>query len=540
MDLFKEDSLHKHTTKRSESPYHFLSKDEDQYMCLIQNELQPFFPTFAAAIEKQSASQREKGRCAVVDFTEQQQHRVVKFASSSELNTYLAETPPPAYHETEVQPRRRLFILEDLPCNHILALGSRLRIPPGLFAGHWDDPAASTFNHRDPCSRCALPHFRIRYGTSNRVEIDAPADLNNAMGTYAFDTNVCRYLHNYNPNGLLYDEPRSHHIMSFWTSAPREDGTWDAVLLVDPPPQKHVRCLATHRLLPLRDQITDDASMPKRFLNPPLDTPHELSEDLSKWSAAYSRPAYISMFDDTIQAYGSGHLNISVTSDPLRAVEYPRKLAMSTLLAYIRRRYLNIINVHKSQGSNSLRHYYFSNFSNSNMTSWSTKFFDFWIGSCAAMKEFSHEMDENITALGLDVANPSAPAWEIDGWRSIRENTHVVQVMIDTFAANYLQYVTVQEAHASSGSAQSLSRITVLTMLFIPLSTVASIFSMGGDFLPGETKAWIFWVIVIPVLAMLACVYWYGMLVRMWTCKKKSILPTFEVKDWKQRISNPR
>lgn len=507
-------------------------------MSLIQNELQPFFPRFAAAIAEQSPSQREQGRCAVVDFTEQQHQQVGSFASSSDLNVFLTDTPPPAYHETNPLPRRRLFILEDLPCNHILALGSRLRIPPGFFAGHWDDPASSTFNHRDPFQRCALPHFRIRYGTSNRVEIDASNNPTNTMGTFAFDTNVCRYLHIYNPKGLLYDEPRSHHIMSFWTSAPRDDGSWDAVLLVDPPPQRHVRCLTTQTLVPLRNQLLDEASMPTRFLNPPLHTRHELPQDSSMWAAAHSRPAYVSMFEDTIEAYHAGY--ITVTSDPLSAVEYPRRLAMSTLLAYLRRRYINIVNVHKTQGPNALRHNYFSSFSNSTMSCWSKEFFDFMIGSCAAMKEFSHEMDENMIALGLDVAHPLAPAWEIDGWKSIRDITRVVQEMTDTFATNYLQYVTIQEAHASNGSAQSLSRITVLTMLFIPLSTVASIFSMGGDFLPGETKAWMFWAIVIPVLAMLACVYWYRMLARMWMCKKQQLLPSFEIRDLKQRLGHSR
>jgi hypothetical protein len=266
--------------------------------------------------------------------------------------------------------------------------------------------------------------------------------------------------------------------------------------------------------------------MPKHFLNPDLEAQVELSHDSSTWMDTHIMPQYISMYDDILQAYCSNNVEILANHNPMSVIDVPRKLVMSTLLAFVRRRYLNIVNVQKGQmTAQSLRHDYLCSFSNSSMSSWSNEFFDFMIGSCAAMKEFSREMEDNTVALGLDSLNVSAPAWEVDGWKSIREITRVVEEMTTTFANNYLQYVTIQEAHASNGSAQSLSRITVLTMLFIPLSTVASIFSMGGDFLPGETKAWIFWVVAIPVLAVLAYIYWYQKLSKVWRWKKRQLLP---------------
>jgi hypothetical protein len=507
-----------------------MSEDELEYMSLIQNQIQPFFPKFAAAIAEQAPSYRERGRCALIDITPLG-HHVTSFANSTELNSSLTDALPPPYHTYDQLPRRRLFVLEDLPCNHILALGARLRIPPSFFAGHWDDPATKTFNHRNSFERCSLPSFRVRYATSNRVEVDSQGLRNDkSANIYAFDTNVNRYLHTYSPSGLLYDEARSHHIMSFWASVPRHDGSWDAVLLVDPFPREHVCCLTSKALVPVHRRLKDETSMPKHFLNPELGGIQELPSDSSTWCASYMTPEYVSMYNDIMQAYCSDHVTIESTNDPLKAVEIPRKLVMSTLLAFVRRRYLNIVNVHKGQmDAVTLRHNYLCSFSNSNMSSWNNTFFDFMVGSCAAMKEFSREMTENSTALGLDMPSPSAPSWEIDGWKSIRDITHVVEDITNTFANNYLQYVTIQEAHASNGGAQSLSRITVLTMLFIPLSTVASIFSMGGDFLPGARKAWVFWVVAIPVLLVLAYIYWYQKLVKMWQWKKQQLLPSFEV-----------
>jgi hypothetical protein len=363
-----------HVPKTSDYSYHFVSEDELEYMSLIQYQIQPFFPKFAAAIAEQSPSLREQGRCAMIDLTPQG-HHVTPFESSADLDNALTDILPPPYHVSDQLPRRRLFILEDLPCNQILALGSRLRIPPSFFASHWEDPATSTFNHRNPFQRCSLPHFRVRYATSNRVEVDTPSpSTRKNMGLYAFDTNVCRYLHTYSTESLLHDEARSHHIMSFWASTPREDGSWDAVLLVDPPPGKFVRCLSSRTLVPLRWQLKDETSMPKHFLNPDLDTKPELPQDSSTWTATSSTPQYISMYDDILQAYRSDYVDFTNIHDPLSVVEIPRKLVMSTLLAFVRRRYLNIVNVHKGQmGSQSLRHNYLSSFSNSNMTCWSNE-----------------------------------------------------------------------------------------------------------------------------------------------------------------------
>ena len=113
---------------------------------------------------------------------------------------------------------------------------------------------------------------------------------------------------------------------------------------------------------------------------------------------------------------------------------------------------------------------------------------------------------------------------EIDGWRSILDLAHVVDSLTNVVATGYLQYITIQEARLSNGNAQSLSKITVLTMLFIPLSTVASVFSMGGDFLPGNPRAWVFWAVSIPVLILIAYFYWRQELVQAVMKKRERLI----------------
>jgi hypothetical protein len=272
--------------------------------------------------------------------------------------------------------------------------------------------------------------------------------------------------------------------------------------------------------------------MPKRFLYPEIEPLLELPESCSQWATTHASIGNNSMFDDTLRAFGKVNLETMATADPLSVVELPRKIVMSALIAYLRRRYLNLINI---QNNNSIpqimRQNYLASFSKNSYSNWSSEFFDFIVGSQAAMKVFAREMDDNTAALGLDSTESSAPQWEKDGWLAIKELTGVVAETVDSFAHGYLQYVTIQEARASSGNAQSLSRITVLTMLFVPLSTVASIFSMGGDFLPGQAKAWVFWVAALPLLAVVAYLYWHHVFAGVLQQKKQDLLPLYEKQD---------
>ena len=99
------------------------------------------------------------------------------------------------------------------------------------------------------------------------------------------------------------------------------------------------------------------------------------------------------------------------------------------------------------------------------------------------------ELQYSFIALGLDKPQSPAPQWERDGWESAKELGSILNETLKSNAHGYLQYVIIQEAHISNSNAHSLSKNTLLTMLFIPLSTLTSIFSMSGDYLSGQTKA---------------------------------------------------
>jgi hypothetical protein len=530
-----------YSSNTSEWSFQFVDDKELEYMGLIQNQIQPLFPNFASAISGQSPVERELGRCAVVEFNQEFNQRTSSFKNSMELRHYLTNSPSPAT-ASQGQPRRRLFILEDLPRNSILTLGSWLRIPPSFFAGHYDDPASPTFNHRNPFERHTKSQFRLRYGTSHRAEVDVPPHKRSNI--YAFNTNVCRYLHAYDPKGPLYDEMRSHNIVSFWSSPFGIDGSWDAVLLVDPPLTGLAKCLPSMQLAPVRRELRDESSMPKHYVYPEMNNLQELPEEVSEWASAYECPQYSSMFDDALNDFACRNQDVGEIDNPMAVVKFPRKLVIGIMLAFLRRRYLNLLRIQKThvKPNGILRNNYLSSFSEGALSSWQDEFFDFIVGSCAAMKELIRELEENMISLGLPMENGTArdsgiaggpPQWEIDGWRSVMDLAHVVDLVTNSLATGYLQYISIQEARISNGNAKSLSKITVLTMLFIPLSTVASIFSMGGDFLPGNARAWVYWVVSIPVLMMLAYLYWRQELVEGLIRKRQSLLLLLEQKGKK-------
>lgn len=59
--------------------------------------------------------------------------------------------------------------------------------------------------------------------------------------------------------------------------------------------------------------------------------------------------------------------------------------------------------------------------------------------------------------------------------------------------------VQLMNSHRSVSEASDVRRLTYIAIVFIPLSFIATLFSMGDDFLPGKTNFWLYWVTSIPI-----------------------------------------
>jgi Mg2+ and Co2+ transporter CorA len=91
--------------------------------------------------------------------------------------------------------------------------------------------------------------------------------------------------------------------------------------------------------------------------------------------------------------------------------------------------------------------------------------------------------------------------WEADAWRALGREMTMLKARLDIMSQAYTQAVAVRESLTANEMARQVGLLTSLAALFIPVSFVAAIFSMGGAFAAGESLFWVYWVVAVPVVA---------------------------------------
>ena len=65
----------------------------------------------------------------------------------------------------------------------------------------------------------------------------------------------------------------------------------------------------------------------------------------------------------------------------------------------------------------------------------------------------------------------------------------------------------MKETQTGNRVARGFARITNLAIIFTPMSAIAAIFSMSGQFAQGESYGWVFWAICCPVLLLFSILF---------------------------------
>ena len=68
--------------------------------------------------------------------------------------------------------------------------------------------------------------------------------------------------------------------------------------------------------------------------------------------------------------------------------------------------------------------------------------------------------------------------------------------------------ISLRQAEVSQKEAKLVSRLTFVALVFIPLSFTASIFSMGGDFLAGSPRFWVYFAVAVPMTLIVLALAW--------------------------------
>ncbi|RYO97598.1 hypothetical protein DL765_011128 [Monosporascus sp. GIB2] len=275
-------------------------------------------------------------------------------------------------------------------------------------------------------------------------------------------------------------------MLSFWTAGMTIGGSWDSVLLVDPTIGDYVKAVPANSLVKVNHHVDDRVSSEMGSLYPDFSGVQILPSNPSDWGDVWLQPQYNAMFDDILSISQRAQQRVK---DPRASTEIARKLVISIFLAFLRRRYMNMLKLQARLPGNPLhinRCDYLRDFAEGMLGSWHHDLFGFVVNVKYRMDVLVKEAEENMAALGLEpsrvFAGVATPRWEQDGWNAIHESCARVITMADMILQSYLQFISIQEAQLSNKTAMSLARITNLTMLFSVTSAAEAVLDIKARY----------------------------------------------------------
>ena len=78
--------------------------------------------------------------------------------------------------------------------------------------------------------------------------------------------------------------------------------------------------------------------------------------------------------------------------------------------------------------------------------------------------------------------------------------------MLESSIAVFTSVVQIAEAQRSFNEASNIKRLTILALIFVPLSYVSSLFSMNSINGPGGSYFWVYFVVAIPVTLLVVLI----------------------------------
>jgi hypothetical protein len=87
----------------------------------------------------------------------------------------------------------------------------------------------------------------------------------------------------------------------------------------------------------------------------------------------------------------------------------------------------------------------------------------------------------------------------IEDYKYIEHNVSDCGARLENMLPTVTSLVQIVDSRRSFAETANVSRLTVLALVFVPLSFIASLFSMNQDLGPGGIHFWIYFVVAIPV-----------------------------------------
>jgi hypothetical protein len=241
-------------------------------------------------------------------------------------------------------------------------------------------------------------------------------------------------------------------------------------------------------------------------------------------------PPRTSMFDDIIYYWTKrSERNVSVDK-PIEAAFYAKKIAAATWvngLEYIRKA-VSVLEWKLENGrQDKLEDSLYEEYEDLGWLEDILSVLYGWKWKCAL---FSDLMDNNLIELDIPIKDMEclggARQKDVQDWIYIRQKLAMWTSRTKDLIDSALGSIQLVESAKSIEEARNSRLLATLGTVFLPLSLVASVLSMGGDFLPGNGRFWVYFALSLPLLLVsLLIVFASPMLyepIRSWRTKRKA------------------
>ena len=413
----------------------------------------------------------------------------------------------------------RLYLLEDISLEYVEAFGSYFWMDPYLFASqqnftHWTSTRHDHgFPSKLPSTRRPDPLYTLHYYETIKL---AKRPLGAAtMNTFS---NLTRRIERAK---IDYPENNKDNIYmirrnaSFWSHKTGEGG-WNGLMLVEPP---------------IGDNVEITYKKKSRIERIPSEPYQKGYVDFSNWNRCSASslkyeivrgPPRTSMLDDIIyywEEVASGDLIAAALNNPALSAVHLQKLVASNWLVLLEYIWAALSDLERTL-------WHFEDPTNENTEDLLARLNQTLAEGNRLRRRLSWYLDElewtmrslNITTDERDLNNKRQKDLSIgEDFKFIHARLHTCKQKVESLATVVTGLLSVcqgkisesvartsaETATVSANEARLVSRLTVLAVIFIPLSFSASIFSMGGDFQPGGSRFWLYFAVSLPMLFLI-------------------------------------
>ncbi|KAF2122984.1 hypothetical protein BDV96DRAFT_639535 [Lophiotrema nucula] len=93
-----------------------------------------------------------------------------------------------------------------------------------------------------------------------------------------------------------------------------------------------------------------------------------------------------------------------------------------------------------------------------------------------------------------------------DDFEHINSNIESVGRRLESMLPVVMSFVQITDARRSFAETADISRLTILALIFVPLTFVSSLFSMNTENLPGRGAFWVYFAVAIPLTGLVVLI----------------------------------